>query len=221
MAKVTRGKNLKDWKSQRPTSDTGKLRIIGGKYRGRQIEYSGDPVTRPMKENTREATFNLVGGYAENRVVIDLFAGTGAIGLEAMSRGAESAFLVERHFPTVRIIKQNVRDLDQGMKVTVAASDTFFWVRQFLKGPALPTTPWLVFCCPPYALYVDKIDELSTMLENLIAASPEDSLFVVESDDKFDPETLPSGVAWETRKYAPALISIGRKPTDESQPQSG
>lgn len=210
MAKVTRGRNLKDWKSQRPSPDTGKLRIIGGRYRGRQIAYSGDPVTRPMKETTREATFNLVGGYAEKRAVIDLFAGTGAIGLEAMSRGAECAFLVERHFPTVRIIKENVQSLDPEMNVTVAASDTFFWTRQFLKQTSRPTQPWLVFCCPPYALYVDKPDEVVGMLESLIEVAPEDSLFVVESDERFNPEKLPTGITWETRKYAPALISIGR-----------
>jgi len=164
-----------------------------------------------MKEHTREATFNLVGSYVENRVAFDLFAGTGAIGLEAISRGAESVFLVERHFPTVRIIKQNVRSLDPKMNVTVAASDTFFWARQFLKGSSLPSKPWLVFCCPPYDLYVDKKEELLVMLESLIEAAPQESMFVVESDERFKPESLPKGLAWDTRLYSPALISIGRK----------
>ncbi len=211
MAKITRRKNLKDWKSQRPSSDSGKLRIIGGKFRGRQIEYSGDPITRPMKEHTREAIFNLVGSYAKNRVAFDLFAGTGAIGLESISRGAASAFLVERHFPTVRIIEQNVRSLDPDMNVTVTASDTFFWTRQFLKGAQLPVEPWLVFCCPPYDLYLEKKDELLAMLGSLIEAAPLESLFVVESDERFKPQCLGESLAWETRLYAPALISIGCK----------
>lgn len=211
MAKITRGRNLKDWKNQRPSADTGKLRIIGGKFRGRQIEYSGDPVTRPMTETTREACFNLVGGYAPDRVVFDLFAGTGAIGLEAMSRGASRAFLIERHFPTVRIINQNVQLLDPEMDVTVEASDTFFWVRKFLKAGSLPTEPWLVFCCPPYALYVDRQNDLLTMLDSLVSVAPDGSLFVVESDERFDPKQLPQSLQWETRKYSPALISVGRK----------
>ena len=91
MAKITRGRNLKDFNSQQASADVGKLRIIGGKFRGRQIEYSGDPVTRPMKDITREACFNLVGAYVDGKAAFDLFAGTGAIGLEALSRGATQA----------------------------------------------------------------------------------------------------------------------------------
>ena len=93
MAKITRGRNLKDFNSQQASADVGKLRIIGGKFRGRQIEYSGDPVTRPMKDITREACFNLVGAYVDGKAAFDLFAGTGAIGLEALSRGATRQYL--------------------------------------------------------------------------------------------------------------------------------
>ena len=97
------------------------------------------------------------------------------------------------------------------MDVTVEASDTFFWVRKFLKAGSLPTEPWLVFCCPPYALYVDRQNDLLTMLDSLVSVAPDGSLFVVESDERFDPKQLPQSLQWETRKYSPALISVGRK----------
>ena len=99
MPRYKRGRNLNDWNTNRADAGLGKLRIVGGKFRGRQIEYSGDPVTRPMKDNIREALFNLVGGWVKEKIVFDLFAGTGAMALEALSRGATKAFLIERHIP--------------------------------------------------------------------------------------------------------------------------
>lgn len=209
MAKIRRGKNLKHWKSHRPLADQGKLRIVGGKFRGRQISYSGDPVTRPMKDNIREAVFNLIGGYVENKVALDLFGGTGAMGLEAISRGAIRALIIERHIPTVRIIKENIQQLDLEQKVEVMSGDTFFWGRKFIKEKdTWPTDPWVVMCCPPYDFYVDRWDELQILIESMFDAAPEQSVFVVESDDRFDPRQLPDADAWEVRQYAPAQVAI-------------
>lgn len=212
MAKITRGRNLKDFNSQQAKADVGKLRIIGGKFRGRQIDYSGDPVTRPMKDVTREACFNLVGGYIEDKAVFDLFAGTGAIGLEALSRGASQAFLVERHIPTVRIVESNVQTLELGSEARVITSDTFFWIRQFLKQPDLwPTEPWVVFCCPPYNLFEDNLDDLLITMHSLVDVAPQDSLFVVESDHRFQTDDLPDEVQWQVRHYPPAYIAVAHK----------
>ncbi|MEM7455898.1 MAG: RsmD family RNA methyltransferase [Planctomycetota bacterium] len=211
MPNFQRGRNLKRWKSNRPPAEGGKLRIVGGKYRGRQIEYSGDPVTRPMKDNIREALFNLIGGWVSGKAAIDLFAGTGAMGLEAVSRGATRAFLIERHFPTVRIIRGNVRTIEPEVPVEVCPSDTFFWAREFLADPERhPAEPWAIFCCPPYDFFVERRDELLQMIEALIEAAPADSIVVVESDDRFDPALLPEPTRWRVRQYAPALISVLR-----------
>lgn len=212
-----RGKNLNQWKTNRADAGRGKLRIVGGKFRGRQIEYSGDPVTRPMKDNIREALFNLVGGWVEGKVVFDLFAGTGAIALEALSRGASKAYLIERHIPTVRIITENVRSLDPDLPAEIATSDTFFWVRQFLKNlERQPDQPWLVFCCPPYALYEERQQDILAMLENLLAVAPPSSIFVAEFDSKFSEKKLPQPQQWTTRKYAPAIVSILKVPASET-----
>ena len=212
MAKIRRGKNLKHWKSHRPLADQGKLRIVGGKFRGRQISYSGDPVTRPMKDNIREAVFNLIGGYIKGKVAFDLFGGTGAMGLEAISRGSNQAMIIERHIPTVRIIKENVQVLELDGVVEVVSGDSFFWGRQFMKQKdTWPTDPWVVLCCPPYDFYVDRWDELHTMIEAMFHAAPQQSVFVVESDDRFDTSLLPEADAWEVRQYAPARVAIYKK----------
>ena len=217
MAKFSRGKNLKNWRSQKPSAKTGKLRIVGGRFRGRQITYSGDPVTRPMKDDIREAVFNLVGGWVPGRAVFDLFSGTGAMGLEAISRGASRAFLVERHFPTIRIIRENVQSLEQDLPVEIVAEDTFFWVRHFLEKPdQWPREPWLVFCCPPYDMFLAEPARLMGMLVSLFQVAPPGSLFVVESDERFDTGQLPRADLWFSRQYSPALISIFREPKGQN-----
>lgn len=212
MAKIRRGKNLKHWKSQRPLADQGKLRIVGGKFRGRQISYSGDPVTRPMKDNIREAVFNLIGGYVAGKFAFDLFGGTGAMGLEAISRGACRAIIVERHIPTVRIINQNIQVLGIDDVAEVVSGDTFFWGRQFIKQTdTWPTQPWVVLCCPPYDFYVQRWDELQSLIQTMFQSAPQQSVFVVESDDRFDTQLLPDADSWEVRQYAPARVAIYKK----------
>lgn len=208
MTQNKRGRHLKNWNSNKAQAPQGKLRIIGGTFRGRVIDYSGDPVTRPMKDNIREALFNLVGGWVKGKAVFDLFAGTGAIGLEAISRGASGATMIERHFPTVKIIEQNIQTLDVAAAAQVHASDTFFWVRKFVKDPTnQPSEPWMVFCCPPYDFFVERTEEVMTMLGSLIALAPAESIFVVESDRRFDPAQLPNADDWVIREYSPAVIA--------------
>lgn len=211
MADNKRGKDIEHWKTDRPDSRPGKLRIIGGIYRGRQLNYSGDPRTRPMKDNIREAVFNLVGGWMAGKHVFDLFSGTGAIGLEALSRGASHATLIERHFPTAKILRENASVLQAENETTIVTSDTFFWSRKFLADAgAFPAIPWAVFCSPPYDLFVEREPELTGMMEALIDAAPDESLFVVESDSRFRAELLPRQNEWKVRQYSPAQISVLR-----------
>ncbi|MCE9525069.1 MAG: RsmD family RNA methyltransferase [Planctomycetales bacterium] len=120
--------------SQRQSRDADEeiagVRIIGGTLGGRHLEYSGDIRTRPMKDRVRESVFNLVGPAIAGTQALDLFAGTGALGLEAVSRGATSAILIERHYPTSQLIKQNAQALGIEDKCEVVFGDAFFWSSQ-------------------------------------------------------------------------------------------
>src|SRR3982751_4735170 len=87
------------------------IRIIGGTFRGRRLQYHGDPLVRPMKHRTRESLFNLISTECAGAHAIDLFAGTGALGLEAISRGALSATLIEKHVPSAKMVQANIRSL--------------------------------------------------------------------------------------------------------------
>lgn len=224
MQSKKKGRDLDKWRSMRPDTAKGCVRVIGGEFKGKTLIYSGDKVTRPMKDSIREALFNLVGGYLENTIAIDLFAGTGVVGLEAISRGSRHALLIERHVPTTKIIRQNVETLNASDFCTIAGSDTFYWGRQFEKEvqPETPSTsrlsgdwptdihdyPWAIFCCPPYDSYIDRSADLITLLSSLTNLCPPGSLMVVESDARFDQALLPNPENWSIREYSPAIIAI-------------
>jgi 16S rRNA (guanine966-N2)-methyltransferase len=196
-------------KSTKPATSSGNappsLRIIGGRFRGRTLAYNGDPRTRPMKDRTRESVFNLLGPSIVGKHAIDLFAGTGALGLEALSRGAARATLLERHFPTARVIRQNVETLGLVEHAEVVAADTFVWARR----PSISDErPWVVFCSPPYDFYVDRAAEMLALIETFAQRSPPGSMVVVEADSRFDTTQLPRAGEWDLRHYAPAVIGI-------------
>lgn len=185
------------------------LRIIGGLFRGRKLEYSGDLRTRPMKDRLREAVFNLIGPDIRGKHALDLFAGTGALGLEALSRGAQKATFIEQHYPTAAIIRKNIAVLHAEQQTDVVPGNTFIWWKK--RGTVLPETPWAVFCSPPYDFYVTRTGEMMELIAGLVQAAPPSSLFVVEADERFDFLTLPVPHAWTVRAYPPAVVGIYRK----------
>ncbi len=211
-----RGKNVGSEPGSRGKSIG--LRIIGGKFKALKLEYSGDHRVRPMKDRIREALFNLMGTLAKGKHVVDLFAGTGALAFEALSRGAESATCIEVHFPTARVLKKNIGHLEEkesgiSRKVELKTTDAFFWGRNPLSFQSLPQDlPWLIFCSPPYDFYVDRKEEMLQLLATLYQAAPLDSVFAVEADERFDFDLLNVEIPPKKRRsYAPAEIAVYMK----------
>lgn len=201
------------------------LRIIGGRYRGRRLRYHGDPLVRPMKHRTREAIFNLVSTDVTGRHAIDLFAGTGALGLEALSRGAAHATFIEQHVPTARVVGENIRTLGVEDRATLLVTSAFLWARRDLPLQSSGGAPWLVFCSPPYAFYVDRLAEMLDLIQRIQTHAPPDSIVVVESDQRFEFERL-FGAAmgrsqgeWRERSYPPAVVRIWRSNSQSLVPR--
>jgi len=194
--------------SPNPPEQPVELRIIGGDFRGRKLIYSGDLRTRPMKDRVREAVFNLLRKKVEGTYALDLFAGTGALGLEAVSRGAVGATFIERHFPTAKIIEQNMELLGIEDCCEVIPGSAFVWSRK-MEMPQ--EYPWLVFCSPPYAFYQEQTATMLEFIQRFVDAAPSQSLIVVESNEEFDTALLPQANSWDVRVYPPAVISILEK----------
>jgi 16S rRNA (guanine(966)-N(2))-methyltransferase RsmD len=181
------------------------LRIIGGTLRHRKLQYSGDLRTRPMKDRVREAVFNLLGPPIKGTHAIDLFAGTGALGLEAISRGAERATMIERHLPTAKLIEQNAAALGVAGQVEVVFGDAFGWSEEFcLHAPGLVT----VFCSPPFDFYVDRKEQMLALIDRWTSGALLGSQVVVEADERFDFALLPQAERWDVREYLPAVVGI-------------
>ncbi len=185
------------------------LRIIGGRFRGRRLHYGGDPRVRPMKDRVREAVFNLLGSDVRGKHAVDLFAGTGALGLEAISRGALHATFIEQHYPTAEVLRRNIAELGIGPICEVVTGNTF---RRARWEHALTADPWLVFSSPPYAFYVERLDEMLGLLGGLMQEAPGGSAVVVEADRGLDFGVLPDAARWDVRQYPPAIIGVYRKP---------
>ena len=190
----------------RPEEEVVGLRIIGGSLRGRKIEYSGDIRTRPMKDRVREAIFNLLGYGVVGSHVIDLFAGTGAMAFEAISRGAAAATCIERHYPTTKLIERGAREIGISDRLTVVFGDAFLWTKNYSLPPNSP--PLTIFCSPPYDFYVERETEMLALIARWRELGPPGSQLVVEADERFDFAKLPQSEHWDVRAYPPAFVGI-------------
>lgn len=189
-----------------------KLRIVAGNLRNSKIGYNGDPVTRPMKERTREAVFSLLGGYLDGAHVLDLFGGTGILAFESVSRGAHSAVVLELARPAIKSMLENMKALQLENRVEVQNVDTLRWLRNLeSQTRAWPRSPWVVFCCPPYRMWTNEQERLVAGIESLYERCPVGSKFVCETDKTFDLPAQTTTIQWDVRKYPPAIISIAQK----------
>jgi 16S rRNA (guanine966-N2)-methyltransferase len=170
------------------------VRVVAGSFKGRRLAAPRGTRTRPTADRVREALFSMLGDVGGARV-LDLYAGSGALGIEALSRGAESAVFVERDAQAVAAIERNLAAI--GVEATVLRED----VLRFL-GRADGT--WdLVFCDPPY----DSASRLAGPLaERLPALIAEEARIVTESD-KRNPLQLPFPLLVE-RAYGDTRIAI-------------
>jgi len=129
------------------------MRIIAGFHRGRQIEAPEGLTTRPMTDRVRENLFNILAPLVEDAVVLDLFCGSGALGLEALSRGAAYATFVDADRAAIEAVETNCRRLGLQERARILRRDALRpgpWIR-----PVGAATYTLLFADPPYRLTAD------------------------------------------------------------------
>ncbi len=141
------------------------LYIVGGKHKRRKLMAPKSSLVRPTASQVREALFNICQNWIQGAHFLDLFAGSGAMGLEALSRGAAHATFVEKGRPALNAIKQNIATLNEEDHTTVLQGDVLT-VLPFLKGPFE-----LIFVDPPYgknlgAAALDLIDSHRLLAED-------------------------------------------------------
>lgn len=123
------------------------VRVIAGQYRSRRLKGAGMLRLRPTSDRLRETLFNVLGPTIDDSLFVDLYAGTGAVGIEAISRGAREAVFVESHRSAVRLVKENLQTLGIGAGAEVIEADA---IRGLERLAARRLVPDFIFFDPPY-----------------------------------------------------------------------
>ena len=182
------------------------MRIIAGQRRGHKIDGPrASAHTRPTSDFVRESIFNIVRDLVVDRLAIDLFAGTGALGLEALSRGANRAIFVEKDRENVSLIIRNISTLRYEDRTQVKLTDAYRWVRSF-EPPA--DRPVAVFLDPPYREYELHQSRLNQMIAHLVDHLPAGSVLALEAGRILDGTILPEFESWDIRRYGDTRIAI-------------
>lgn len=129
-------------------ANANRIRIIGGKWRGRKLAVAPSPGLRPTPDRARETLFNWLAPHIAGARVLDLFAGTGALGFEALSRGAAHATLVERDGAAARMLRQHQRMLEAN--ASIAHADARAFLRQHFKAEGDAPRWDVIFLDPPF-----------------------------------------------------------------------
>lgn len=126
------------------------MRIIAGAAKGRRLRAPKGPKTRPMTDRVKEALFSILGGDVVDVDVLDLYAGSGSLGLEALSRGARHGVFVEHRGAAVAVLRANVAAVGLGGEIVVDR------VERYVNGPEAPFG--VVFVDPPYDLALPSVE---------------------------------------------------------------
>jgi 16S rRNA (guanine966-N2)-methyltransferase len=173
------------------------VRVVAGDFKGRRLHAPAGRSTRPTADRVREALFSILGPLGGERV-LDLFAGSGALGIEALSRGAGEAVFVDSDTRAVAAIRRNLEAI--GVDATVVRRDALAYLRDASERPYD-----LVFLDPPYSSALEMAGPLS---ERLPAVVSKDARIVTESD-KRNPLELSLPLIDE-RAYGDTRIAIHR-----------
>jgi 16S rRNA (guanine966-N2)-methyltransferase len=174
------------------------VRIIAGAHKGRRLVAPPGRGTRPTSDRVREALFSILGARVEDARVLDLFAGSGALGIEALSRGAAAATFVESDAAAVRAIRANLEAIDGG---EVVRRD----VRAFLRTARDDGRQYdLVFLDPPYR----QAETLGRTLGEAVAAVLAPGGIAVSESDRRAPLVLDPLIPDDERRYGDTLIRL-------------
>jgi 16S rRNA (guanine(966)-N(2))-methyltransferase RsmD len=182
------------------------LRVIAGTAKGRRLALVPGEGTRPISDRAKESLFNLLAGDLEQAHVLDLFAGTGSVGIEALSRGAAQATFVESDRQAVKTIEANLRTVGFERQARVVRTDVFVFLRNSLRAGYD-----YIHVAPP------QYHELWARTLAALDARPEwvnpDGVVVAQIDPKeYAPQTLQALTLVDQRKYGTTLLCFYERP---------
>lgn len=177
------------------------MRVVGGKYRHRNLEFISNNLIRPTKDRVKEAFFSAINNELNDKTVLDLFAGSGALGIEALSRGAKFCYFVDSKEESITLIKKNVNNLK--IENAEIIKKDYQDALEYFKNKNIKLD--IVILDPPY---VNKIyqDVLNYLINNKLMN--ENSIFILESDEILNIDI--KSIKEKDYKYGKTFIKIIR-----------
>ena len=177
------------------------MRIIAGKFKGLNIKTINDASTRPMMSRAREGIFNSLQNDFDDSLVLDLFAGSGSLGIEALSRGASFVTFVDTSTDCKKIIDKNLSDIDQNYTVLVLSVSDYITKKKKKFD--------IIFYDPPYSLIVNEINSDLNTIHNLMS---ENSKLIIHRHKSSEQFVYPEGLElYKEKKYGQSNITILKK----------
>lgn len=178
------------------------MRVIAGRLGGRRLSAPKGMSTRPTSDRVREALFSVIGDV-RGAAALDLYAGTGALGIEALSRGAARAVFVESARPALAALRKNLDDLELSAQARVIAQP----VERALEAIAGESPFDLIFVDPPYAAITAAASSVSALLRRGLALGPS-GMLILEHASRDEPPQIEGLSRSSTRPYGEASLSF-------------
>jgi 16S rRNA (guanine(966)-N(2))-methyltransferase RsmD len=177
-----------------------KLRVISGCARGRRLKSVPGDTTRPITDRVKESLFNILGKDVQDAIMLDLFAGTGAVGIEALSRGAKFVRFVDRNRLPVKTVRENLQITGLSDRAQVLQRDAF----EVLKGEVDRQFDY-VYIAPPQ--YKDMWKQALLLLDENIGWLVGNAWVIVQIHPvEFDPVSLKNLVEFDQRRYGSTIL---------------
>lgn len=191
------------------------MHIISGHYKNRKLSTPGGLKTRPTSSRLRETLFNICQGYVEGARFLDLFAGSGAMGLEALSRGAAQATFVDNHKESIKSIYQNISLLKVESQTKVIYGDVFHLIDKLAKkGESYD----IIYADPPYNSFTDDQipfgEHILKQIDSSGLLTPSGDLFIEDASEiQLDDSMLSSLKSISVRHNGKAILHHYRRST--------
>jgi len=173
------------------------IRIVAGSFRGRKLTCTVNANLRPTPQMVREALFSILGDAVPDRPFFDVFAGTGVVGLEALSRGAACVTFVERDFRLIGDLERHIAAFGVADKARIARTDVYRWIERW-QAPDEAVT---VFLSPPFRDFEHHLDDLLRVIALLQERVQPGSVIVLQAEETATLDELPARAEWDERRY--------------------
>lgn len=181
------------------------MKIISGKYKGRIIKGYDMIGTRPTMDRVKESLFAMIQDYVKESTVLDLYAGTGNLAIEALSNGAKEAYLVDINNVAIKTIKDNIKTLNV-VNTNIIHGDAKDVLCSFISEKKVFD---IIFLDPPY--HTDELDKVLTIINDNVSLVSENGLIICETELKIDYDKYNNLYTYKTKKYAKKNVNILKK----------